>query len=315
MLAARQMRDFDLPRFPGRVLDAGCGTGGYAIALAEHADSVVAVDYTAERVKFLDVVLSRLEPRPDIETAVGSVEAMPYPDSEFDGIYCRSVIFITHLPSTLAEFHRVLRPGGQVYIDCNADGWSSYLVLERGRTNPDVARQGRDTLYNTVWRRLSGPALPLLRKSIEERGLRVEVTRAGVGVEVLLNEMDRHLRVMTSTDAATVRRLELQARTACGEEHLATILADMLATAGGNRSGPSTTVSSAAWQPEEVAEVARSLGFVDFSWWSEAGSRAMPGLRPLEIGPQIETDHSARRHFRGSLTVWHALFRKAEPGR
>lgn len=309
----------------GRVLDAGCGTGGFALALAEQADSVAAIDYTAERVAFLKAVLDRLDPRPAIEPIIGSIEELPYDDNEFDAIYCRGVIMLTNLPRTLVEFHRVLKPGGQVYIDCNADAWNLYLMLERGRENPDAFRQGRDTLYNTAWRRHSGVAIPLLSRSIAEHGLQMDPLTPVPDLDALLDEMDRHLSAMLPRDAAAVRRLELHARDLCGEERLGVILADMLAVAAGKCSGPSVTVGSQAWRPEEVAEVLGEVGFVNFEWWSEAGSYQAGGRRPLEIGPQLEVRdaasangkpmtnaRSARRHFRGDLTVWHAVFRKPD---
>jgi hypothetical protein len=234
---------------------------------------------------------------------------MPYRDGEFDGVFCRSVIHSADLRRALREFDRVLKPGGQVYLDCNADAWNQYLLLDRGRTEPDAARQGRDTLYNAVWRRHAEAAVACLRRAIDRIGNSVEPA-AATELNTLLDEMDRHVRAMSTEDAAAVRRLELETRRLCGEGHLAIVLADLLAAAVGARAAPTVTVRSQSWEPEEVGEVARSLGFVDFRWWSEAGTPDLPGLRPLETGPMLDDGHRARRHFRGALTVWHCLFAK-----
>lgn len=300
----------DMPQFKGRVLDAACGTGEYSIALADQADSVAAIDYTDERIKFAETVLERLNPHPSIEPITGSIEDMPYVNDEFDAIFCRGAIFLTNLPNTLKEFYRVLKPGGHVYIDCNADAWNMFLIHERGKDNPDTLRQGRDTLYNTVWRRHIAESIPPLSKSIKKHGLRGVRNPHKAQLDPLLDEMDRHLRKMVSDDARQVRRLELEARHLCGEDHLAVILADMLAVAAGHQKGPSVTVGSQAWQPEEVADQLGLAGFENFQWWSEAGSRQALAKRPLEIGPQLDVDGTARLHYHGSLTVWHAVFEK-----
>ena len=302
--------ELDLPPIKGRVLDAGCGTGEYAICLSHQADSVAAIDYTEGRVELLNKVLDQTVPRPAVEASVGSIEDLPHGDGEFDAVFCRGVIFITNLPKTLSEFYRVLKPGGLVYFDCNADGWNQYLVHDR---KGDAARQGRDTLYNTAWRRFSDEALPALKKSIDEHELKVDLNSEPQKLSNLLEELDRHLRAMPPEDRVKVRRLELEARRLCGDQHLAIILTDLLSVAAGQQAGPTVTVSSAAWQPEEVATVLADIGFVGFEWWSEAGSRGQPGLRPLEIGPQkTPGPDTPRGHFRGDLSVWHSLFQKPD---
>lgn len=301
-------------QFGGRVLDAGCGTGGFAFALTEHADSIAAIDYTAERVHFLEAVLARLSSRPKIEPAVGSIEDMPYKNGEFDAVYCRGVIFMTDMRRSLTEFRRVLKPGGQVYLDLNADGWNHHLMVDRGKTNADAIRQGRETLYHTAWQRFAGAAIPLLACSVSSNGLRgnVDASADRLDLGALLDEMDRHLSTMTAADAVTVRHLELQARRLCGEAHLPVILADMLAAAAGTRSGPTLSVGSRSWEPEELAKLVRELGYTDFVWWSEAGTRHKPGLRPFEIGPMLERSGTGRDHFRTALSNWHCLFTKSE---
>src|SRR5206468_2331790 len=62
-------------------------------------------------------------------------------------------IMHTHAPSTLAEFFRVLKPGGRVYACLDGDGWSHYLIRERGQKEPNLIEVGKTTLYKTAWHR------------------------------------------------------------------------------------------------------------------------------------------------------------------
>jgi SAM-dependent methyltransferase len=105
------------PRW-GRVLDFGCGAGRLSQALAEHADEVVGVDVSPpmlEVARELDTTgrcTFVLNERQDL----GQFEA-----SSFDLVY--SELVLQHLPvqvidSYLAEFVRVLAPGGVALLQC-----------------------------------------------------------------------------------------------------------------------------------------------------------------------------------------------------
>ena len=105
------------PRW-GRVLDFGCGAGRLTQALAEHADEVVGVDVSPpmlEQARQLDAsgrctfVLNE------------SQDLSQFPADSFDLVY--SELVLQHLPEPvidgyLAEFVRVLRPGGVALLQC-----------------------------------------------------------------------------------------------------------------------------------------------------------------------------------------------------
>lgn len=99
-----------------RVLDAGCGTGHTALTFAPHVGEVVAVDFSAgmlEQGRRL-AVERRLE---NIDFRLGDVEALPFGPGEFDLVVSRfSAHHWPHPQQALAEFHRVLRPGGRVLL-------------------------------------------------------------------------------------------------------------------------------------------------------------------------------------------------------
>jgi len=134
------------------VLDAGCGQGQWALALARRFRKVDALDLNPERLALLAALqkamgLDNITPRP------GSIEELPYADNTYDAVFCYGVIMFTNLPRVLAEFHRVLKPGGRVYVCLNADGWNHYLLEERGKDNPALREQARQILYSTYWMR------------------------------------------------------------------------------------------------------------------------------------------------------------------
>jgi demethylmenaquinone methyltransferase/2-methoxy-6-polyprenyl-1,4-benzoquinol methylase len=89
----------------GRVLDLGAGTGAASRDLGER--EVVALDPQPAMLR-----LSR-EPR----RVVAGGEALPFADGAFDGVFSAYVFRnLTSVSGTLAEIHRVLRPGGVAAI-------------------------------------------------------------------------------------------------------------------------------------------------------------------------------------------------------
>ena len=96
-----------------RVLDAGCGTGQWAIALAERGARVTAIDLSPEMIR-----LAREHARErgrDIEWRTGDVTRLTDPLAVFDAIHARVLLqFVPDVPATLRELRRVLRPGGRL---------------------------------------------------------------------------------------------------------------------------------------------------------------------------------------------------------
>jgi demethylmenaquinone methyltransferase / 2-methoxy-6-polyprenyl-1,4-benzoquinol methylase len=90
---------------PGRVLDLGSGTGAGLPVLGGRI--VVALDPVAPMLA-LSPIASRV-------VAVG--ESLPFPDGSFDAVFSAYVFRnLTSVDRTLAEIHRVLRPGGVAAI-------------------------------------------------------------------------------------------------------------------------------------------------------------------------------------------------------
>jgi ubiquinone/menaquinone biosynthesis C-methylase UbiE len=108
----------------GRVLDAGGAIGNWSIPLAYVNEHVDVVDINAERL-FVGYMMSDRMGVENISFRNMSIEALDFPDEYFDAIVCYSVIMFTNIEKSLAEFSRVLKPGGKLYIQ--ADLWRWYF--------------------------------------------------------------------------------------------------------------------------------------------------------------------------------------------
>lgn len=98
------------------VLDVGAGTGDLSFAASARGARVVAVDLSAG---MLAVLARRAtgSPRSRIQTLVGTAESLPLPDVSVDRVVSGfTVRNIGDLQRALAEFRRVLRPGGRAIV-------------------------------------------------------------------------------------------------------------------------------------------------------------------------------------------------------
>jgi SAM-dependent methyltransferase len=98
-------------REPGVALDAACGTGRFAEFLAERGHRVIGVDSSPD---MLAHARSRV---PDGEFHLCELDRLPLPDNSVDVIVCAlALVHVPRLTPVLAEFARVLRPGGDLVI-------------------------------------------------------------------------------------------------------------------------------------------------------------------------------------------------------
>jgi|RhiMetdeSRZDD1v2_1073273.scaffolds.fasta_scaffold443913_2 ubiquinone/menaquinone biosynthesis C-methylase UbiE len=100
------------PHGAERVLDAGCGTGHTALALAPLVAEVVGVDLT-EAMLEQGRRLAAERGLTNVTFRTGDVEQLPFPDASFNIVASRYSAHHYPRPSAaLREFARVLRPGG-----------------------------------------------------------------------------------------------------------------------------------------------------------------------------------------------------------
>jgi len=102
----------------GRLLDAGCGSGKYALPLRMRGFDVVALDVSLDALK---TAKKRSAGRKlDIGLLAGNVYQLPFSDSSFDVIWCYGVLqhlLLKERELAVCEFWRVLRKGGLLFLE------------------------------------------------------------------------------------------------------------------------------------------------------------------------------------------------------
>ena len=98
-------------REPGVALDAACGTGRFAEFLAARGHQVIGVDSSPD---MLDYARRRV---PEGEFHLAQLDRLPLPDDSADVIVCAlALVHVARLEPVMAEFARVLRPGGDLVV-------------------------------------------------------------------------------------------------------------------------------------------------------------------------------------------------------
>ncbi len=117
------------PSKPSRALDVGCRDGYFSELLKRKGYSVISID---------------IEPKYKYAKVIDANKPLPFPSGTFDLIWCSEVI--EHLKNplfSLAEFRRVLKPGGRIIITTPNSGCWIYRLLSlfgippRKAQNPD----------------------------------------------------------------------------------------------------------------------------------------------------------------------------------
>jgi SAM-dependent methyltransferase len=118
-----------------RVLDAGSGTGHWAVGMARHGCHVVAVDLAPAMLERARA--HAREAGVTIELREGDIGQLLDPDASFDAVHCRCVLQFAPDPAgVLRGFRRVLRDDGRLF------------VAVPGALSP---------IYDTSWRRFVDP--------------------------------------------------------------------------------------------------------------------------------------------------------------
>jgi SAM-dependent methyltransferase len=188
-----------------RILDAGCGTGGMlkAIAGSFPGASLYGLDYSKSasalaRAKSPALVVS------------GSVNELPYADGSFDVIVSLDVLNAddANPSSAIAEFRRILRPGGLLILNLAAYQWMlSYhdkavgqsRRFSLGNVTALLQRNGLRRIQGTYWNTFLFPLMVLRRKVLTGNG-------GGSDVQSIPGPVDALFRGLVSVERWIIGR-------------------------------------------------------------------------------------------------------------
>jgi len=157
------------------ILDIGCGAGQTIIALGSGTRSIgVDVDLSALRHAASGAMGEALK------VAGARGEQLPFRDGAFDYVFSRVALPYMNIAAALAEMHRVLRPGGKLWLALHPIA----IPLEQFRRgNLKGKIYATYTMVNGLWFHVTGRTFrlrPGVYESVQTtRGMRVALTRAG----------------------------------------------------------------------------------------------------------------------------------------
>jgi SAM-dependent methyltransferase len=148
----------------GRLLNVGCGTGGFNLVAEAAGARAVGVDADAEAI----AICALKRPEGGGRFVRAAAERLPFPDGAFDVVYCFSAIeHVASVGESVAEMVRVTRRGGLIYLHTpNAwswyEGhykllWAPFLPGPLGRLY--LRLRGRPSGYLATLRRLTPSAI------------------------------------------------------------------------------------------------------------------------------------------------------------
>ncbi|WP_255194994.1 methyltransferase domain-containing protein [Halorarius litoreus] len=113
-----EMRDEALEWFGveqgDRVLDVGCGTGFATEGLLQHTDDVHGLDQSGGQ---LEKAFAKFGKTDQVNFYRGDAERLPFQDDAFDALWSSgSIEYWPNPVDALAEFRRVVKPGGPVLV-------------------------------------------------------------------------------------------------------------------------------------------------------------------------------------------------------
>jgi len=199
----RPLLDFvrDVAPAPARILDWGCGRGFLAYWLVGNGYDVAATDFW--EIGLVPILLRRDPERFSFDLAADPV-ALPYGDGEFDHVISAGVLEHvregggTELGS-LAEIHRVLRPGGRLFV--------THLPSQRAWPD-EFARRFMPRAHTHQYRYSLGDVRTMLTQS----GFELDrVTRTGAIPRNPLSRLPRWI----SDSPSVARALDATDRAAC----------------------------------------------------------------------------------------------------
>lgn len=246
---------------------------------------------------------------------------LPYLNDYFDNIFCLSQVFSINLKAFITELYRILRLDGKVFLQVHSSGY--YLgQLDEHKLNEESARKvARDILYNTVWqhhgenfRKSILGYYETIRNIFQVNKFSTSKSLKKLSMNDLFDLYFKILNISTDQDRKQIRKLELQARHLCGENHLKTIMIDILSISACFSMNHSSSSFLVAVNPLELEPVIINAGFQQFSWarYRQKFSDNSHVLFSDSCTSMLQRDnwHSKQAHFRSQLSTWNCSFKK-----
>jgi ubiquinone/menaquinone biosynthesis C-methylase UbiE len=154
----------------GRVLDAGCGTGGFLARLGQARP-----DFSRVGIEFSPLAASRAREKSGADVVRGSANALPFDAEKFDAVVAADVLCHEAVDpaAALAEFFRVLRRGGMVIVNMPAFRWLASAHDRRvhnarrqtaAELRASIAAAGFQNIRARYWNGLLLPLMVMQRK-------------------------------------------------------------------------------------------------------------------------------------------------------
>jgi SAM-dependent methyltransferase len=162
------------PAEGGRLLDAGCGTGGLLTRIAGQYPARTAMGVDADRLACI-----RAAQKSERSVCAGSVNALPFADATFSAILSADVLCHRDVDErqALAQFHRCLAAEGILVLNLPAYRWMmsrhDHAVYNvRRYTKAGIAAllisAGFRPVFASYWNMLLFPLMMLTRKLLSE---------------------------------------------------------------------------------------------------------------------------------------------------
>lgn len=165
------------------ILDAGCGFGQWSVCMSDGNNTVHAVDHDEKKVRAVSGVFAMLG-NPNARAWRADITALDTPDERYTAAFCYGALFTTAWKQALAEFRRVLRPGGLLYFTANDIGFVLNLWLNQPHKTADYDPRevAALSLLNTVRYGRSGRRGPKGQIVISREEALSELDRLGFDV-------------------------------------------------------------------------------------------------------------------------------------